>query len=337
MIVAGRTGTLALAAAALCIALLPLFAEPYYLQLASTMLVTAMFALSLQLLVGGTGLVSLAHGAFFGVGAYAVYLVGLIDPASSVLVTLPVAAALAGFAALVVGALALRTSGFFFLMTTLAFGQMLFFLYHDTPLGGGADGVFVTRPALSLLGFEYAVGRRDRPAVLLLLNLAVLAAMYAGLAALFRTLFGRALLGIRANDHRMRSMGFVTYRLKLASYVVAGALAGVAGHMWAMTEAFVTPELLGWHRSVEGLLAVLLGGLGALHGPIIGAFVYIGLGEVAQSVTERQHLVQGLVILFVVLVLPRGLVGLSLPPRRLSQPVPDGTDHATDHATDHPA
>ena len=323
MTVAGRKGTLVLAAAALCVASLPLFAEPYYLQLASTMLVTAMFALSLQLLVGGTGLVSLAHAPFFGVGAYAVHLVG----PQSVLLTLPAAAVLAGVAALAVGALALRTSGFFFLMTTLAFGQMLFFLYHDTPLGGGADGVFITRPTLSGFGFDYAVGRRDRPAVMLLVNLVVLVAMYAGLAALLRTLFGRTLLGIRANEHRMRSMGFVTYRLKLASFTVAGALAGVAGHMWAMTEAFVTPELLGWHRSVEGLLAVLLGGLGALHGPIIGAIAYIGLGEVAQSVTERQHLVQGLVILFVVLVLPRGLVGLRLPARRLPSPVADAQDH----------
>ena len=321
MIVAGRRGTWALAALAACVASLPLFAEPYYLQLASTMIITAMFALSLQLLVGGTGLVSLAHGAFFGVGAYTVYLMG----PQSMLLTLPAAAVLAGVAALVVGALALRTGGFFFLMTTLAFGQMLFFLYHDTPLGGGADGVFVTRPTLSLFGLDYVVGRRDRPAVMLLVNLVVLVLMYAGLASLLRTLFGRALLGIRDNDHRMRSMGFVTYRLKLASFTVAGTLAGVAGHMWAMTEAFVTPELLSWHRSVEGLLAILLGGLGALHGPIIGAFLYVGLGEVAQSVTERQHVVQGLVILFVVLALPRGLAGMRLPAKRAQVPAAQDT------------
>lgn len=330
MTLVGRKGALALLAAALCIASLPLFSDPYYLQLTSTMLITAMFALSLQLLVGGTGLVSLAHGAFFGVGAYTVHLMSAWNP--SALLTLPAAALLAGLAALAVGALALRTSGFFFLMTTLAFGQMLFFLFHDTPLGGGADGVFVTRPALSAFGFEYVLGRRDRPAAMLLINLAVLVAMYAILAALFRTLFGSTLLGIRANEHRMRSMGFDTYRLKLASFTMAGTLAGVAGHMWAMTEAFVTPELLGWHRSVEGLLAILLGGLGALHGPILGAFVYVGLGEVAQSITERQHLVQGLVILFVVLALPHGLVGLRSPARpphsqRTAEPLPDAKDH----------
>ena len=310
MIVAGRLGTLVLLACALGVAVLPWFAPSYYLQLASSALVASMFALSLQLLVGGTGLVSLGHAAFFGIGAYSVYLMTAFTAAPSVLLTLPAAALLSALAALAVGALALRTSGFFFLMTTLAFGQMLFFLYHDTPLGGGTDGVFVTRPAFSAFGLEYVVGRRDRPAVMLWANLAVLAAMYGGLVALLRTMFGRALLGIRANEHRMRSMGFDTYALKLASFTIAGALAGVAGHMWAMTEAFVNPELLAWHRSAEGLLAILLGGLGALHGPILGAFVYIGLGEVAQSVTERQHLVEGLVILFVVLVLPRGLAGL---------------------------
>ncbi len=316
MVVAGRRGTALLALAALCAALMPLFAAPYYLQLASIGLVTAMFALSMQLLVGGTGLVSLGQGAFFGIGAYTVYLLAAFGQGASVLVTLPAAALLSGLAALAVGALALRTQGFFFLMTTLAFGQVLFFLFHDTPLGGGADGVFITRPSLSAFGLEYAYGRRQRPAVLLLLNLGVLAAMYAGLAALLRTLFGRALLGIEANEHRMRSLGFDTYALKLASFTLAGALAGVSGHMWAMTQAFVNPELLGWHRSAEGLLAILLGGIGALHGPILGAVVYIGLGEAAQLVTERQHLVEGAVILVAVLALPRGLAGIGWPARR---------------------
>lgn len=310
MTVAGPAGTAVLLAGAAVLAMLPFVADPFYLQLGSTALVTAMFALSLQLLVGGTGLVSLGHAAFFGIGAYTLRYAGLLSSAPSILVTLPAAALLAGLAALLVGALALRTRGFFFLMTTLAFGQMLFFLYHDTPLGGGADGVFVTRPALSAFGFSHPVGRRDWPAVMLWLNLGVLVAIYAALAALLRTMLGRALLGIRANEHRMRSMGFDTYALKLASFTLAGMFAGVAGHMWAMNEAFVTPEMLGWHRSAEGLLAILLGGLGALHGPILGALAWVGLGELAQSVTERQRLVQGLVILLAVLALPRGLAGL---------------------------
>lgn len=312
MSVAGRPGTLVLVLAALLVASLPLWAEAYHLQLASSALVAAMLALSLQLLVGAAGLVSLGHAAFFGIGAYTVRLLGLTGAPPSILVSLPAAALLSGLVALAVGALALRTRGFYFLMTTLAFGQMLFYLYHDTPLGGGADGVFIARPTFSAFGFDYAPRRREVPAAMLLTNLAVLVAMYAGLAALLRTLFGRALIGIGANEHRMRALGYDTYTLKLVAFGVAGALAGVAGHMAAMTEAFVNPELLGWHRSAEALLAILLGGLGALHGPILGAFAFAALGEAAGLVTERRALVEGLVILAVVLALPRGLAGLGL-------------------------
>ena len=112
--------------------------------------------------------------------------------------------------------------------------------------------------------------------------LALLVAMYSGLVLLLRSLFGRVLEGIRVNEHRMQALGFDTYRYKLAAFVIAGMLAGVAGHMWAMHRGFVNPELIGWHRSAEALLMILLGGLGTLHGPIIGALAFTALGEVAQ-------------------------------------------------------
>ena len=208
MQVAGRTGTLLLLAGAVAMACLPLFASQYHVEFASAALVAALFALSLQLLVGGAGMVSLGHAAFFGLGAYTVW---FLSPgggtAPSILLTLPAAAAAGAVASLLVGALALRTRGFFFLMVTLAFGQMLYFVFHDTPLGGGADGVYITRPALGVLGWAWDPGRRLRPAVLLWINLGVLVLVYAGLAGLFRTLFGRALLGIRANEHRMTALG----------------------------------------------------------------------------------------------------------------------------------
>ncbi|MFO1027031.1 MAG: branched-chain amino acid ABC transporter permease [Acetobacteraceae bacterium] len=310
---AGRTGTFLLLFAATALAFWPLFASGYQVQLVATALVSALFALSLQLLAGGAGMISLGHAAFFGVGAYAVY---LLPAGTSILLTLPAAALLAALCALPVGALSLRTRGFFFLMVTLAFGQMLYFVFHDTPLGGGKDGVFVTRPALSAFGWVIDVPRRSRPAAMLWLNLAALGAAYAALAALMRTQFGHALRGIRANEDRMRALGYDTRKLKLAAFVLGGALAGVAGHMWAMMEGFVNPELLGWHRSAEALLMVLLGGLGALHGPILGAFALIFLTEAATLLTERQRLVEGLAILAVVLVLPRGLAGIRLPGRR---------------------
>ncbi len=304
MTLTGARGNLMLALGALAVASMPLWATPYHMQLASTALIAAMFALSLQVLVGGVGLVSLAHAGFYGLGAYSVYLLGLPKLGLSVAVTLPAAILLSGGAALAIGALALRTKGFFFLMATLAFGQMLFFLFHDTPLGGGADGVFIQRPPIGI-----TLSRGNRPTVLLLVNLGTLTAMYAALWWLMRTLFGRALLGIKANEHRMAAMGHDVQGLKLAAFTVAGALAGVAGHMAALTDAFVSPELLGWHRSAEALLMVLLGGIGALHGPILGAFALTLVQEAGQMLTERQRLVEGGVILAAVLLLRHGLAG----------------------------
>ena len=294
-------GNSLLCLASLILASLPVWASPYTMQLASSALIAAMFALSLQMLTGAAGLVSLAHAAFFGLGAYTVYGLGSV----SVAVSLPAAMVTAGLAAAIIGPLALRTRGFYFLMTTLAFGQMLFFLFHDTPLGGGADGVFIARPDLF-----WPVPKAARPQVFLLLNLAMLSLMYAGLWWLTGTLFGRALTGIRINENRMRALGHDIQRLKWLAFVLAGALAGLAGHMAALTDAFVSPESLGWHRSAEALLMILLGGLNALHGPILGAFALTAVRDLGQIVTERQHLVEGITILAAVLFLRRGLAGL---------------------------
>jgi branched-chain amino acid transport system permease protein len=300
MIVASRTGQSLLAAAAAVIGSMPLWASAWHMQLASTAIVAALFALSLQLLVGATGLVSLAHAGFFGIGAYTVYLLG----SPPVWITLPAAVTAAGIAALPIGLLALRTQGFFFLMTTLAFGQMLFFAFHDTPLGGGTDGVFMQRPSLG-----FAVSRAALPALFLLLNLAVLAGVYAGLCWLMRTTLGHALQGIRSNENRMAAMGHDVQRLKLIAFVLAGALAGLAGHMSALNDAFVSPDLMGWHRSAEALLMILLGGIGALHGPILGAFGLTAIREAGSLVTDRPRLVEGVVFLAAVLLLRQGLAG----------------------------
>ncbi len=300
MIRAGPWGNALLGLGALVLASMPYWASPYHMQLASTALIAAMFALSLQVLTGAAGLVSLAHAAFFGLGAYTVH--GLVG--ASILVSVPAAMLVAGIAAAMIGKLALRTRGFYFLMTTLAFGQMLFFLFHDTPLGGGADGVFITRPDMF-----WTVSKTARPAVFLLLNLTALSLMYGGLWWLMGTMFGHALSGIRVNEDRMRAMGHDVQRLKRAAFTLAGALAGLAGHMAALTDAFVSPETLGWHRSAEALLMILLGGLGALHGPILGAFALTLIRDLGQSITERQRLVEGVVILAAVLLLRRGLAG----------------------------
>ena len=312
MVPASKLSWIGLGIGAVLLALLPLFASPYHIELGSTALIAAMLALSLQLLVGCTGLVSLGHGAFYGLAAYVVYLISPADAGLSIAITLPAAVAVSGIAALLIGSLSLRAKGFFFLMVTLAFGQMVFFIFHDTKIGGGTDGAYLTRPILGLFGFDLPLTRRQRPMAIYYVNLIQLIAMYLGLAWLLRTLFGQVLTGIRVNEHRMQALGFNTYRYKLAAFVIAGMLAGVAGHAWALHRAFVNPELVGWHRSAEALLMILMGGLGSLAGPIVGAIAYTGLGEVAQLLTERKLLVEGAVILAVVLLLPKGIMGIQL-------------------------
>jgi branched-chain amino acid transport system permease protein len=315
MIVASRTGQCLLGVAALTIASMPLWASAWHLQLASTALTASLFALSLQLLVGATGLVSLGQAGFFGLGAYTIYLLG----SPPIWITLPAAMIAAGIAALLIGKLALRTKGFFFLMTTLAFGQMLFFAFHDTKLGGGSDGLFIPRP---FLGFP--LSRSARPTTFLLLNLAVLTIVYTALCWLMRTMLGHALQGIRSNENRMTALGHDVQRLKLIAFVLSGTLAGLAGHMAALTDGFITPDLLGWHRSAEALLMILLGGIGALHGPILGAFALTAIQEAGTLLTDRPRLVEGTIFLAAVLFLRQGLAGWHrLPPT--SHPNPQAT------------
>lgn len=322
-------GWVALAALFAAMAAMPFFATSYYVGLTTIAMIGAMLALSLHLLVGATGLVSLGHGAFYGLAAYTVYLVSPEASPQPIWLTLPIAMAVAGVASYVVGLLSLRVSGFFFLMVTLAFGQMIFFVFHDTKLGGGTDGAYLGKPLLSVFGLtldpkDLPRSKRGWPAYYV--ALIQLVATYLVLAVVLNSLFGRVLEGIRVNEHRMRAIGFDTNRYKLGAFVLAGMLAGAAGHMWSLHSGFVNPELVGWHKSAEALLFILLGGLGSLAGPIVGAFAYTALTEVTQllaetgvlsaavpqlkAVLERKLLIEGIVILIAVLVLRRGLTGI---------------------------
>jgi branched-chain amino acid transport system permease protein len=333
MLPATRLGWAGLAAALGGLAVLPYFVAPYYVGLVTVAMIAALLALSLHLLVGATGLVSLGHGAFYGLAAYTVYLVSPEGAAQPIWLTLPAAMAMAGLAAFLVGTLSLRTKGFFFLMVTLAFGQMIYFVFHDTKLGGGTDGAYLAKPLITAFGatldpMDLPRSRRAWPAYYV--ALVQLALTYAGLAWLLGTLFGRVLEGIRVNEHRMQAMGFDTTRYKLVAFTIAGTLAGAAGHMWALHSGFVNPELVSWHKSAEALLMILLGGIGSLAGAIVGAFAFVALGEVpaigktlaeflgptlggwVETITERKLLVEGLVVLASVLLLRNGLMGMSL-------------------------
>lgn len=296
--------------ALLALAALPLVLTPYTSDLVVKIFVLSVFALSLQLLVGMTGLVSLGHAAFFGLGAYVTVLAAPESDAGNLLLLLLAAVAAAAAYALFVGALSLRTQGVYFIMVTLAFAQMAYFVFHDTKLGGGSDGIYLNlKPTLGPLD----AGNKTQ---FYYLALAALALTYGGLALLRRSRFGHALAGIRANEQRMRAAGFPTLAYKLAAFVIAGALAGLAGLLTAAKDGFVNPEMLSWHESGAVLLVIILGGLGHLRGAVLGALSFVLLKELLSTpdlvgpLAEHWQLTLGASIIAFVALLPKGLIGL---------------------------
>lgn len=319
------------------LALWPLAAGSYGLDLVTKIMVYAIFALSLELLVGSTGLVCFGQAAFFGIGAYAAVLLSPADAPASALWLLPVAALAAALYALAVGALSLRTQGVYFIMVTLAFAQMAYYVVHDTPLGGGTDGIYLMmKPTLAGLDL-------DRALAIYGLTLGCLAAVFGLLALVNRSPFGRALAGIKANEQRMRATGFSTYPYKLAAFTLSGAIAGVAGFLFAVKDGFVNPELMSWHFSGAVLIMIILGGLGHLRGALIGAFAFALLQEffkseaVFGSFAKHWHLGLGLTIIASVALLPRGLVGLPAQWRERLTGRRSGAAMATTEVRDEPA
>jgi len=289
----------------------PLFAGSFGLDLVTKIMISAIFALSLELLVGGAGLVSFGHAAFFGIGAYAAVLLSPRDEPAALLWLAPAGVLAAALYALAVGALSLRTRGVYFIMVTLAFAQMAYYVVHDTPLGGGTDGIYLT--LLPTLGGSLDLAKAP---VMYGLTLAALALVFGGLALLSRSRFGRALAGIRVNEQRMRATGFATYPYKLAAFTISGGIAGLAGFLFAVKDGFVNPELLSWHLSGAVLIMIILGGIGHLRGALIGAFAFALLQEFFKSdaifgaFAKHWLLGLGLAIIACVALMPRGLVGL---------------------------
>jgi branched-chain amino acid transport system permease protein len=285
--------------------LFPLVGERFYIQYATKIMIMAIFAMSLDLLIGYTGLVSLGHALFYGIAGYALAMVGG-DAAVSLWWSLPGAMLLSALAALVVGVLVLRTSGIYFIMVTLAFAQMMYFFIRDSEYFGGSDGIYLNaKPTMSLFGWNpLDLGNQLHRYYL---TLALAAATYVLLRAVLRSAFGRVLIGIRDNEPRMRSLGFPTFRYKLACFVLAGALAGLAGYLTAVQDGIMNPEQLGWHRSGEALVMVILGGMGTLAGPALGAGALMLLELVFSIWTKYWQLLLGGFIIAVVLFLPGGL------------------------------
>jgi branched-chain amino acid transport system permease protein len=276
----------------------------FYVGIATRILVFALAATSLNLIVGYGGMVAFGHAAFLGLGAYAVAILASHGVASAWLAW-PAAIAVAGFASLLVGLVSLRTRGVYFIMITLAFAQMLYYLVISLKAYGGDDGLpLATRSALAPLDLA-----DDRQ--LYFVALAILAATLFALKRLATARFGRALAGIRQNETRMEALGYPVRNLKLFAFCIGGALAGLAGALLANQNGLASPNLLYWTQSGQLLVMVIIGGVGSRYGGLAGALALLGLEELLAAFTIHGHLYVGLALLAVVLFAPRGLAGLT--------------------------
>ena len=277
--------------------------KPFWLDLATRLTILAMAAVSLNLLLGLGGLVSFGHAAFLGIGAYAVAIPAWHAiyggapwlASSSGLFHFALAAAAGGAFALATGFLALRTRGVHFIMITMAFGQMVFFLLQALETYGGDDGLTIdARSELPLISL-------DDPATMHWLAFGLLAASLVLFLLVSRAPFGLTLAGARAEEGRMRALGYAVTRIRLAAYVLAGVMAALAGALMADFSAYVSPSMAEWTRSGELMFMVILGGAGRVLGPVTGAAAFVLLEEALSSLTTYWHLPFGLLLIFAAL------------------------------------
>lgn len=292
--------------------------DEYLVTLFTRILIYALAAVSLDLIIGYGGMVSLGHTAFFGIGAYVVGILTFhiqegtllaswpveLTGSNSALIVWPVAIFFSAIMAAIIGAISLRTTGMQFIMITLAFAQMLYYLFVSLETYGGDDGISLwsrnTVPALDL--------GNDR--LFYYLCLGFLIAFLFLSHRLVHSRFGRVIRGAKQNPLRMQSLGFPTYRYQLVCFSIAGAGAGLAGALMANQSEFVSPGLLHWTHSGEMMVMVLLGGLGSLFGPVLGATVLLLMEEILASYTEHWMVFLGPFLIIVVLFAKRGLFGL---------------------------
>jgi branched-chain amino acid transport system permease protein len=279
-------------------------AQGYILSLLTRVMIFAIAAMSLDLILGYGAMVSFGHAAFFGIGAYAVGILAS-HGYEDVAVQLPVALAASATFAAVTGALSLRTKGVYFIMITLAFGQMLFFLATSLAAYGGDDGMTLAARSRVLgapllgtdLGLYYA-------ALICLLGCYVL------FRCIVASRFGRVLRATRENAVRVEAVGFNPFWFQLTAYVISGTVAGVAGMLLANQAEFVSPAMMTWQRSGELIFMVILGGLGSLHGAIVGAAAFLLLEEYLSGLTEHWKMIFGPLLILVVLFARGGITGL---------------------------
>ena len=305
---ARRRRGLAMLAALAALAAIPLVAglvnQPFYLDLFRRIMIFAIAAVSLDIILGYGGMVSFGHAAYLGIGAYAVAIPAL-HGVHSAWVQWPLAMALSGLAALAIGAISLRTSGVYFIMITLAFAQMLYYVGISIEPWGGDDGMRLARR--SQLGGPLDLGD---PHVFYYVVLAILAALLLVGDRVIQARFGTVIRAVKSNEPRMRAIGFSTLRYKLAAFVLAGAVGGLAGALLANQTEYLTPSYMHWTRSGDIMVMVILGGMGTLAGPVLGAAAFLLLENVLSAWTVHWQAILGPLLVLVVLYARGGLWGL---------------------------
>ena len=300
--------TIVLAAGCLVLALVPPVAaltnQPFYLDLFRRMMIFAIAAVSLDLILGYGGMVSFGHAAYLGIGAYAVGI-----PAYHGIENGPLQWALAvgvsAAVALVIGAISLRTSGVAFIMITLAFAQMLYYLGISLETYGGDNGMRLA----SRSRFGGLIDLRQ-PAVFYYVVLAILIGLLALGRRLVDSRFGMVIRAAKSNEPRARGIGFSPFRYKLTAFAIAGGAGGLAGALLANQTEYLTPDFMHWTRSGEIMFMVILGGMGTLFGPVVGAVALLLLEDVLSALTEHWQIILGPILVLVVLFAKRGLFGL---------------------------
>jgi len=304
--------TLVLVVGGVLLALVPpvaaLTSQPFYLDLVRRMMIFAIAAVSLDLILGYGGMVSFGHAAYLGIGAYAVG-IPAFHGVENGMIQWGLAIVASALVALVIGAISLRTSGVAFIMITLAFAQMLYYLGISLETYGGDNGLRLA--ARSRFGGPIDL---RQPAVFYYLVLALLVLLLALGSRLVGSRFGMVIRAARSNEARARAIGFSPFRYKLTAFTIAGAAGGLAGALLANQTEYLTPDFMHWTRSGEIMFMVILGGMGTLFGPVIGAVALLLLEDVLSALTEHWQIILGPILILVVLFAKRGLWGLLVGP-----------------------
>jgi branched-chain amino acid transport system permease protein len=290
------------------LALLPLYSlatgDTFVLTLFTRVLILAIGAVSLNLIMGYGGMVSFGHAAYLGIGGYAVGILAK-EGIGSGLLQWPAAIGASALYALAVGALSLRTRGVYFIMITLAFAQMIYYVAIGLDRYGGDDGLTIYKRS----EFGGLIDLNNKTVFYYLCFAILLASIYF-VFRLVNSRFGLVIRGARSNERRMRAVGFPTFRYKVTCFVIAGALCGLAGALLANHTNFISPAMMHWTRSGDLIVMVVLGGLGTLFGPLIGAATFLLLEEGLSRLTEYPNLILGPVLLLVAIYLHDGIEGL---------------------------